>query len=128
MTTNLLYAGILAILLGVVHSILGEVLVFRKLRNADDNSWITGSRELPIRSIRILWASWHLVTVFGIAVGVILLKISQTTHDHVALVGSIETTIMIAVFLAGLVVFIGTRGKHPGWLVLFIISMLVWLA
>ena len=121
-------AGILAIVLGLVHSILGEVLVFQKLRNKQNMYWIAIGSELPIRSIRILWASWHVVTVFGIAIGVIVLQLAQATPEQVTLVDFFKTTILIAIAVAGLIVLFGTRGRHPGWLVLLIISMLIWVA
>ena len=128
MNNYLLYAGVLSILLGVVHSILGEVLVFKKLRNKHNNSWVTDISELPVRSIRIIWASWHVVTLFGIAIGVILLKFDQVTSEQQTVVELIKLPLFIALFLSALIVIVGTKGKHPGGLVLLIISGLVWLA
>lgn len=54
----------LAVLIGIVHSFLGERLIFRKLR---DGSFVPDREAPPLsaRNVRILWATWHLASVFG---------------------------------------------------------------
>ena len=55
-------AGLLAFATGLVHSLLGERLIFRRLR--EHGASVTESRRLGI-----LWATWHLASVFGWALG-----------------------------------------------------------
>ena len=124
MNSALAVAGILAIMLGIVHSVLGEVLVFKKLRNRHFYSWNSEIKELPLTSIRILWASWHVVTVFGVCIGVILLLLDQQKTLE-APMEFIKIIIFVSIVIAGIIVLTGTRGRHPGWLVLFIISILI---
>ena len=57
-------AGVLAAVTGVVHSVLGERLVFRHLRQG---SVVPTGDAPPLRSrhVRILWATWHLASVLA---------------------------------------------------------------
>lgn len=60
----LVTAAVLAVTTGVVHSVLGEMLIFRHLRQ----STLVPSLSAPPlqgRNVRILWATWHLASIFG---------------------------------------------------------------
>ena len=123
MNGYLLLAGSLAILLGLVHSVLGETFVFQKLRDRQSHAWLTRINELPIRSIRILWASWHVVTVFGCGFGLMMIWLAYaTTQDSIA---ALLKILFVTIFISALVVLVGTKGRHPGWFVLLIISSLI---
>ena len=63
-----LIAGILAFLVAIIHSALGEHLVFRRMRNGTIIP-TNGGTLLKERHVRILWASWHIVSIFGVALG-----------------------------------------------------------
>lgn len=58
------FAAILALLVGVAHSVLGERRIFRNLRRGG-LAPTEGGTLLSERQVRILWASWHVLTVFG---------------------------------------------------------------
>lgn len=121
-----LMAGFLAITLGVVHSILGEVLVFRHLRESDifsDNP----ESKLKERHYKTIWSTWHLVTLFGWGFGVILIIQSWSLTSEVTL-DKISMAISLLFLVSAIYWFIGTRGKHPAWVILGIISLLAWLA
>lgn len=123
MNSYVFVAGILSILLGLVHSVLGEYLIFKNKRKTGSFVPSKGSKELKERHLRILWASWHLASIFGWSIGAILIKISSEEysigHDF------IFQTITWAMLLAAMLVLIGTKGKHPGWLVLLCIGVLL---
>ncbi len=123
----LLIAGCLSMLLGIAHSILGEVLIFKKLRN-NEIILTNGGDLLAARQVRILWASWHLVTIFGWALAGILFWLSFAENDNVELISGVVDLVSIAMFCGALLVLVGTKGKHPGWFVLTIIAVLSWLA
>lgn len=53
-----------------------EVLIFRKLRRDRFIPSIGGSL-LSESNVRILWASWHALTVFGWAIAFLLFWLSQ---------------------------------------------------
>ena len=59
-------AGVLCFLLAAVHSILGERMIFQPLRMQKEHSAMRKYRG-------ILWATWHLVTIFGACLGLYLL-------------------------------------------------------
>lgn len=64
MQTLYFVAGVIAAITGVVHSVLGERLIFSPLRVGG----LVPTRDAPplrARHVRILWATWHLGSVFG---------------------------------------------------------------
>lgn len=122
MNTYFLIAGILCLLLGVIHSILGEYLIFKNHRNPGKlvPTKSTGLRE---RHLRIIWATWHLSTLFGWSLGAMLLYISYA--EDLSPYHFMLQCMMYAMFIGFLLVLIGTKGKHPGWFVLLAIGILL---
>ncbi len=121
-----LIAGILAMATGLAHSVLGEILIFRHLRKG---GLVPSMSAPPLRerNIRILWASWHLVTVFGWALAAVLLWLAfvpQRGSLHSFSVG----VIVLAYFAGAVLVLVGTKGRHPGWIALSIVAAITWLA
>lgn len=126
MQTYMFAAGVLALIVGLVHSVLGEVLIFRHLRSQGFVPAM-GAPPLRERHVRILWASWHLATVFGWAFGIILLRLAFPTNDHSFQVLVVEA--IVFAFLGGsFLVLIGTKGRHPGWIGLLGVAALVWFS
>jgi hypothetical protein len=76
MQAYLLGAAVVAALVGVIHSVLGEVLIFRKLSKG---SIIPNQAAAPLvlRNVRILWATWHLASAFGFGFAAILLILAN---------------------------------------------------
>ncbi|WNO07653.1 hypothetical protein [Teredinibacter sp. KSP-S5-2] len=124
MQSALVAAAIIAAFVGCVHSILGEMLVFSKLRNF---GVISGEGVFPLKpgSVRILWATWHLVSVFGWTFSAILLTIALD-------IGSVRLVVLNAIgvaFLVGCVlVLVATKGRHPGWFGLLIVGALIFIS
>ena len=125
MNTYFFVAACLAFVLGLAHSVLGEVLIFRRMRR---RSFIPteGGPILREHHVRILWATWHLVTVFGWGFGAILLRLSFPASPD-AIQATVENSILVSMLAASLIVLVGTKGKHPGWVVLLGIAILLWL-
>ena len=123
MNLFLVSAGILSIVVGLVHSILGEFLIFKNLRN---RSLIPNVSVPPLRHkhIQILWATWHLASIFGFAMGTILIQLAIASENSVLTIHSIA----LSMFLASALVFCATKGKHPGWAGLLGVAVLCWLA
>jgi hypothetical protein len=114
-------AGCLVILLGTIHSVLGEILIFRKMRISGLIP-TDGGTILKESDVRILWASWHLVTLFGWAIAAMLFGTSF--FEISVLPAFIIKTVVIFTFLGSALVLFATKGKHPGWIVLLVISVL----
>lgn len=118
-------AGCLAILLGITHSILGEVLMFKSLRENSIIPNLTGDK-FNLRQIRILWVSWHLVTIFGWALGILLFFLTDVNAAPATLLTQLKQVIAVAMCGGAILVLLGTKAKHPGWIVLLSIASLVW--
>ena len=115
-------AAILTFVVGLVHSILGERLIFRRMRSAGFIP-TNGGQVLREPHVRILWASCHLVTVMGwcIAAGLFWLALPSSIH----LVQSVAPKAVAATMLASsFLVLIGTKGKHLGWVGLLGVAIL----
>jgi hypothetical protein len=116
-------AATLAVLVGVIHSILGEVLIFNKLR-AGGLIPALSPHPLQARNIRIIWATWHLASVFGFASAAILFSLADREPPQSA---TTINALIIAFGLSGLLVLIATNGRHPGWFGLFAVAIFTFL-
>jgi drug/metabolite transporter (DMT)-like permease len=126
MNTYLFIAGILYFLMGIIHSILGEYLIFKNKRNKGNIVPSIRSRELKERHLRIIWATWHLSSLLGWCIGVILIKISLEQNElNSSITGFIVQLVIYTTFISSLLVLIGTKGKHPGWIGFLLIGVLL---
>jgi hypothetical protein len=125
MQTQLLWAAIVAILVGLVHSVLGEILIFRRMRQGGVVP-TEGQPVLRERHVRILWASWHLVTILGWALAAILLMLAASAGEPLAKT-ALARVVIGALLTGSALVLFATRGRHPGWLALLIAAVLGWL-
>lgn len=99
---------------------LGEVLIFRHLR---DGGLVPSLAPPPlrVRNIRIIWATWHLATLFGWAFAGVLFQLALGRPMSVSLV----IGAMLFAYLGGAVlVLVGTKGRHPGWIALTAVAAL----
>ena len=128
MNFPILIAGLLCLLLGVAHSLFGEVLIFHEKRKKGEIVPSKGGEGLKEKHLRIIWATWHLASFFGWAFGVILVKIAF--FEEGAQLGNLFMiqAISISTLTSGLLVFFATKGRHPGWIVLLIISTLLFFS
>ena len=119
-------AAVLAIATGVVHSLLGERLIFRHLRRS---SLVPSLPAPPLqaRNVRILWATWHLASVFAWALAGLLWQLAR--EPGAALSARLVLSASAAAFVLGsLLVLVSTRGRHPGWVALGAVGVLSWVA
>ena len=68
-------AAVLAFFVGLAHSVLGEYMIFRRMR-AGHLIPTNGGRVIGEGHVRILWASWHVLTAFGWSMAAMLLWFS----------------------------------------------------
>ena len=119
-------AAVVAIATGVVHSLLGERLIFRHLRRS---SLVPSLPAPPLqaRNVRILWATWHLASVFAWALAGLLWQLAR--EPGAALSARLVLSASAAAFVLGsLLVLVSTRGRHPGWVALGAVGVLSWVA
>ena len=124
MENSLVIAAWLCVALGLVHSALGEFLIFRHLRNPGALIPTRVAPPLKERHIRILWASWHVVSILGwtIAIVLYLLSVSESSGQTKVL-----DACALGTFLSSLLVLDATKGKHPGWIALTVITYLIFI-
>ena len=123
MNTYLVMAAVLSVLVGLVHSVLGEVLIFSKLRQGSVVPTLSAA-PLQSRNVRILWATWHLASVLGVATATVLLHASRLVSPDAFVIH----TMAIAMLLSSVLVLYATRARHPGWIGLAGVAVLCWLA
>ena len=126
MNLYMLMAGFLTVILGTAHSVLGELLIFRHLRRKEFVPRIS-LPPLKEHHIGILWATWHLATALAWAFGVILFGLAAPVQEGTLQVLA-KNAATVAFSSSSLIVLIGTKGKHPGCIVLLAIALLIWLS
>lgn len=119
-------AAAIAFLVGLVHSVLGEKLIFQRLRQGTALVPTNGGHVLGESHVRILWASWHIVTVFGWCIAAVLLRLSLPATAE-SLTGFVVPTFALAALAGAALVLVGTRARHPGWVGLLAMAVCTWL-
>jgi hypothetical protein len=115
-------AAALSFATGLAHTVLGEVLIFQRLRRGTVVP-THGGNALGERHVRILWASWHVLTLMGWCMALMLVELAAwPTND---MTGAITRLISVGMLTGGLTVLIGTRGRHPGWVAMTLVALLV---
>ncbi|MCK7595297.1 hypothetical protein [Pseudomarimonas salicorniae] len=121
MNLFLALASGIAVLTAVVHSLLGELLIFRRLRAG---SLLPGrpAPPLSVGHLRILWATWHALSLFGLGFAWLLWRLAA---DVAAPQGvDVPAAASVAFAASGLLVLLATRGRHPGWIALALAAAL----
>lgn len=125
MNLYLATAAGLATVIGVVHSLLGERLVFSRMRQGQ---WIptNGGNVLREPHVRILWAGWHALIALGLAMAAALWLLAAERVLS-GLHQSLLNIIAVGMVASAALVFFGTKARHPGWIDLLALAAFVWL-
>ena len=123
MNAWLLGAAALVFVIGLVHSLLGERMIFRHLRQRGFVP-TAGAPVLREYQTRILWGAWHLVTLFGWALAAVLAWLAQPAAQA-ASGGVVECAVIAALVASSGLVLISTRGRHIAWVALLAAAALV---
>jgi hypothetical protein len=113
-------AAVLTFTIGLVHSVLGERLIFRRLR-ARGFVPSKGSAALHEAKVRILWASWHAVTALAWSIAVALFWLAEPAHARSAL----ALAFAVALLACAVLVLAATKGRHAGWIGLLAAAVFV---
>lgn len=115
----LLTAALLTALIGLVHSILGEIKILRPLLAEENRNGILKSAFVR----GVLRFAWHITTVAWFGFAAILAAMALTTTDEQ---GTVVMGIVALTFLvSGTVALVASRGRHWSWLGFFAIAGLV---
>ncbi len=122
MITLLYISAFLAFAIGIVHSVLGERYILRRLFRRDNLPKLFGGTEFTVLTLRF---AWHITTIawWGFAAILVLLVEQSVTFQNLAMV-------LAATYLTtSIIAFVGSRGRHLSWLVfLFIGSVCLYAA
>jgi predicted permease len=120
MNPYLLTAAILTVILGLIHSLRGERLIFRTIAQNRPALHAAGLRQ---GYLNILCASWHLATLFSWGMAFILYWLAQEPPSYLG--SFVAMAIALSIGAGGVLVLIGTKGRHPGWVVMLVIAGLI---
>ncbi len=115
----ILGAAALCVVLGLIHSVMGEVLIFQR--------WRRTPPKIPRQHRGIIRATWHITTLLAFVMAILMQTISSYPMDMVMHV-MWHWTIVACFAACCLLVLWLTKGRHPGWIVLLIITGLLALA
>jgi hypothetical protein len=119
MNPTLLNPAILTVVLGLIHSLRDERLIFRVIVANTSALHAAGLRQ---RCLNMLRLSLHLASVFSWRMAVMLHKLSQAPLTDMSIF--VALTIAIKIFAGGMLVLAGTNARHPGWVVMLLIAAL----
>lgn len=120
MNIPLIIAAVITIIIGAIHSILGERLIVIPLLKRDLPK-ILGSEFITRRTIRL---AWHLTTLAIWALGAIMLVYSA--HSLYPGGRAVLTIIAVTFLISSLASLILVRGKHFSWWVFLMIALAIW--
>ena len=108
-------AAFLAIVLGAVHSILGERYILVRLFRRVNLPKLFGGTEFTTRTLRF---AWHVTTVTWWGFAALLVQLAQGSLSP----ASVAVVIGYTSIASGFLPLVITRGKHLSWVVLFAIG------
>lgn len=110
MHSLLYFAAGLILVIGFVHSVLGEKYIIARLLRRDDLPQLFGSADFTRRTLR---CAWHLTTVAWLGLAAVLVSLARPSPDGAMLAAIVGVTFL----LHFLVALIGTRGRHLSWII-----------
>ena len=115
-------AACLALFVGLAHSILGELLLIGRLVS-DGLPPLLGNREFARRTLRF---TWHLPTALACGFAAILLRLARPDAPGAQL-AFVERATALSFLASATIVLLISRGKHPGWVGLLGVAILIWM-
>lgn len=109
-------ASAFCILIGCIHSYLGERFILIRLFRKTDIPQLFGSDYFTKRTLRF---AWHITTVAWFGFAYLLFAISQGTEN---MTQTVLFTSSVVFAITGAFAFAFTRGRHISWLVFWAIS------
>jgi hypothetical protein len=122
MNISLLLAALLLLLLGLVHSVLGERYILIRLFRRENLPRLFGSDEFTRRTLRF---AWHLTTVVWLGVAVLLVRLAASGGPSVAR-AEVGSVVAGTAAVSALVTLVGSRGRHPASVVFVLVALLAW--
>lgn len=122
MNLPLVMAASLVVMLSIIHSVLGERMVFGGLEGRLARY---GDPALSMRQVAVLRGVWHVLTLFGLGLGFMLFTLALPS---LGMVISVPAITAVTCFIIGIYWGYATRLWHPAWIVFLLIAALCWWA
>ena len=124
MTTMMLYlAAALSVVIGLVHSWLGEVRLIMPLLAPENRQGLLGRSRFARDVLRF---AWHLTTIAWWGIGVCFAVLAGSAVDAQ---GRMVLLVLGATMLVtGLGILAASRGRHLAWPVFLVIGVLAWVS
>lgn len=109
-------AIVLLILIGCIHSFLGEKYILIRLFKRDNLPWLFGGDWFTKQTLRF---AWHITTIAWWGFAAILYFLIDSDGD---MRSPILLTIALVFVVSGIISLIFSRAKHLSWIVFFAIA------
>jgi len=117
----LLIGAIVMLLLGGVHSYLGERYILIRLFRRADLPHLFGSDVFTKRTLRF---AWHLTSVAWLGFGMLFIAMARPADTlRRAEVGAV---LAATAATSAVVTLVGSRGRHLAWLVFGVVAVTAW--
>lgn len=117
MTALLYFSALLAVVVGLAHSILGERYILIRLFRRDNLPRLLGGTAFTTGTLRFVW---HEVTVALFGFAALLLQLAEGRLSAASTAQAMGLTLIAA----GVLPLVFTRGRHPSWIVLLTIGVI----
>lgn len=107
--------------LGVVHSGLGERYILIRLLRRDNLPKLFGSDRFTKSTLRF---AWHLTTVAWLGFAALAVALAMAESGRPA--PSARQVLAGTALASAVVTLVGSRGRHPAWIVFLAIGVLAW--
>ncbi|HVR42641.1 MAG TPA: hypothetical protein VMS56_04280, partial [Thermoanaerobaculia bacterium] len=112
-----LFGATLILLLGALHSWLGERYILIRLFRRPDLPRLFGSDVFTRRTLRF---AWHLTSVAWWGLGGLLLLMAGGGEDLGR--GEVGAVLAGTAGASAIVTLVGSRGRHPAWIVFVLVA------
>jgi len=112
----LIIGAILLLLIGIIHSYLGEKYILIRLFRREDLPKLLGGDWFTKRVLRF---AWHITTIAWWGFAAILYVLADPSEN---IQSEILLIITVVFALSGLTSLLFSRGKHLSWLFFFLIA------
>lgn len=112
------FAAFLLIVIGVVHSVLGEKYLLVRLFRRDNLPKLYGSDSFTKNTLRF---AWHITTIAWFGFAALLIYLALLSHSSPILGNIIALTFLVHFLVA----VIGSKGKHFSWVFFLVITLCV---
>jgi len=118
----LIIAALLLVLIGFIHSILGEKYILIRLFRRDNLPKLFGDDWFTKQTLRF---AWHITSIAWWGFAALLFSLTETQS---LLAHSILIAISVVFTLSGVIALIFSKAKHLSWVVFFVIALTSYLA